>query len=68
MSSKDPEIDGSIKREGDDRYLDQALRPSSFSEYVGQEKIKDNLKEIKPEKADIFNYMILDQCQKECMK
>ncbi|MEK7567671.1 MAG: Holliday junction branch migration DNA helicase RuvB [Patescibacteria group bacterium] len=28
---------------GKDTYLDQALRPSSFEEYVGQEKIKRNL-------------------------
>jgi len=28
----------------DDQVLDQALRPKSFSEYVGQEKIKANLK------------------------
>lgn len=28
----------------DDQVLDQALRPKSFAEYVGQEKIKENLK------------------------
>lgn len=28
----------------DDQVLDNALRPSSFDEYVGQEKIKENLK------------------------
>lgn len=31
-------------REDKDAHLDQTLRPSSFEEYVGQEKIKDNLK------------------------
>jgi Holliday junction DNA helicase RuvB len=31
-------------KERDDTYLDQTLRPSSFNEYVGQEKIKENLK------------------------
>lgn len=28
----------------DDRILDQALRPRNFDEYVGQQKVKDNLK------------------------
>lgn len=28
----------------DDQVLDQALRPKAFSEYVGQEKIKENLR------------------------
>ncbi len=32
------------KRVDKDAHLDQTLRPSSFEEYVGQEKIKDNLK------------------------
>lgn len=36
------------KKEGrevrEDLYLDQTLRPDSFDEYVGQEKIKENLK------------------------
>lgn len=30
----------------DDQILDQALRPSRFDEYIGQERIKDNLKVI----------------------
>lgn len=30
----------------DDQVLDQALRPSRFDEYIGQEKIKENLKVI----------------------
>jgi holliday junction DNA helicase RuvB len=28
----------------DDQVLDQALRPRTFSEYIGQEQIKENLK------------------------
>jgi len=32
------------KQLNEDRYLDSTLRPCSFDEYVGQEKIKDNLK------------------------
>lgn len=32
------------EKEKDDLYLDQTLRPLSFGEYVGQEKIKGNLK------------------------
>lgn len=28
----------------DDQFLDQALRPKTFSEYIGQEQIKENLK------------------------
>src|SRR3989338_8945809 len=30
----------------DDTQLDQALRPKTFQEYVGQEKVKDNLRVI----------------------
>ena len=30
----------------DDQLLDQALRPRTFDEYIGQEKIKANLKVI----------------------
>ncbi len=32
------------KQLNEDRYLDMTLRPKSFDEYMGQEKIKDNLK------------------------
>jgi holliday junction DNA helicase RuvB len=31
---------------GDDQVFDLALRPTRFDEYIGQEKIKDNLKII----------------------
>ncbi len=31
------------KQLNEDRYLDSTLRPNSFNEYVGQEKIKENL-------------------------
>lgn len=31
------------KQTKEDKYLDLTLRPSSFDEYIGQEKIKDNL-------------------------
>ncbi|PIR41955.1 MAG: Holliday junction branch migration DNA helicase RuvB [Candidatus Yanofskybacteria bacterium CG10_big_fil_rev_8_21_14_0_10_37_15] len=34
------------KTVSDDTQLDQALRPKNFQEYVGQEKVKDNLKII----------------------
>jgi Holliday junction DNA helicase RuvB len=40
MSTKSKEIN---KDEVDVRYLDSTLRPSSFSEYIGQETIKKNL-------------------------
>ena len=30
----------------DDKVLDQTLRPSRFDEYIGQERIKENLKVI----------------------
>lgn len=33
-----------LKIQGNDSTLDQALRPSSFEEYIGQEKTKKNLK------------------------
>lgn len=32
------------KQLNEDRYLDSTLRPRSFDEYMGQQKIKDNLK------------------------
>ena len=32
------------KQFNEDRYLDSTLRPCSFNEYIGQEKIKDNLR------------------------
>jgi Holliday junction DNA helicase RuvB len=32
------------KQLNEDRYLDSTLRPRSFEEYMGQQKIKDNLK------------------------
>lgn len=31
------------KQLNEDRYLDSTLRPTSFNEYIGQEKIKENL-------------------------
>ena len=33
-----------LKIQGDDTALDQTLRPSNFEEYVGQDKVKKNLK------------------------
>ncbi len=40
-----PEKDEEISHISNDiKFLDQALRPNSFDEYVGQEKIKKNLK------------------------
>jgi len=44
MSSSSDGKEKTIGKERDDLYLDQTLRPSSFEEYVGQEKIKENLK------------------------
>lgn len=38
------QINISPKKRGEDRSLDLALRPKTFSEYIGQEKIKENLK------------------------
>jgi Holliday junction DNA helicase RuvB len=32
-----------LQQEPDDQVLDLALRPTSFSEYIGQENVKDNL-------------------------
>lgn len=32
------------KSQGDETFLDQALRPSSWDEYIGQKHIKDNVK------------------------
>lgn len=43
MSMSEP-INISPKKRSEDRSLDLALRPSSFGEYIGQEKIKENLK------------------------
>lgn len=43
-SQKDPQL--TPKPVPDDNQLDQALRPKTFGEYVGQENIKDNLKVI----------------------
>src|SRR3989338_9873274 len=49
--SKSPQLknktpDTKIAPEGtlDDQVLDLALRPESFAEYIGQERVKDNLK------------------------
>ncbi|MFZ2303663.1 MAG: Holliday junction branch migration DNA helicase RuvB [Minisyncoccia bacterium] len=39
---EEPEID--LEKSGDFSFLDQALRPSKFDEYIGQETIKQNLK------------------------
>ncbi len=33
-----------VKQSNEDRYLDSTLRPRSFEEYMGQRKIKDNLR------------------------
>ncbi len=33
-----------VKQSNEDRYLDSTLRPRSFEEYMGQQKIKDNLR------------------------
>src|SRR3990167_8894876 len=41
---KDPKL--TPKTVADDTQLDQALRPKTFQEYVGQEKVKDNLRVI----------------------
>ncbi len=41
---KETKDDEKETRVDKDAHLDQTLRPSSFEEYVGQEKIKDNLK------------------------
>ncbi len=41
---KDPRL--TPKSVSDDTQLDQALRPKTFQEYVGQEKVKDNLRVI----------------------
>mgnify|MGYP001565723914 CR=1 FL=1 len=43
MSTPEP-ANTSPKKRSEDRSLDLALRPKSFNEYVGQEKIKENLK------------------------
>lgn len=42
MNVKEPQI--TPVTPFDDRTLDQALRPKSFGEYIGQEKIKENLR------------------------
>lgn len=44
MSVKPPTL--TPKSSIDDQVLDQALRPSRFDEYIGQERIKENLKVI----------------------
>src|SRR3989344_5755174 len=44
MSSSSLTTELSPKKKGEDLSLDMALRPKSFDEYVGQEKIKKNLK------------------------
>ena len=48
MSSRPPKskkgAENEAELERDDSHLDQTLRPHTFDEYVGQEKIKDNLK------------------------
>lgn len=43
MTDTQPEHSGTYER-GDGSYLDQALRPQSWDEYVGQEKVKENLR------------------------
>lgn len=42
MNVKNPNINS--KNGPDDQILDQALRPKNFSDYVGQEKIKESLR------------------------
>jgi len=48
MSSTQPhkiaELEETLENIGDFSFLDQALRPSRFDEYIGQETIKQNLK------------------------
>src|SRR3989338_4344726 len=41
-SKKDPA--STVAPDGNDVYLDQALRPSVWTEYIGQENIKENLR------------------------
>ena len=43
MREDQPQPETSYER-GDGSYLDQALRPQSWDEYVGQENIKENLR------------------------
>lgn len=43
-SSKTPKITDQKKVENDDVFLDQALRPSKWEDYIGQKHIKDNIK------------------------
>mgnify|MGYP001602617732 CR=1 FL=1 len=43
MSINAPTPPISPKKRSEDRSLDLALRPKTFAEYIGQEKIKQNL-------------------------
>ncbi|MBI5401055.1 MAG: Holliday junction branch migration DNA helicase RuvB [Candidatus Yonathbacteria bacterium] len=44
MSSTNSNIPENVENNGDFSFLDQALRPNRFDEYIGQETIKQNLK------------------------
>lgn len=44
MEHKTPNTGITQKKRSDDRSLDLALRPRTFDEYVGQEKVKQNLR------------------------
>jgi len=45
MSSPSPQPNSEPKKiEKDELFLDQTLRPNSWDTYIGQEKIKNNLK------------------------
>ncbi len=43
-STKDNKIKGANNGKADDSFLDQALRPARWDEYIGQKHIKDNVK------------------------
>jgi Holliday junction DNA helicase RuvB len=43
-SNKDNKTSKNIPEKSDDSFLDQALRPTRWNEYIGQKHIKDNVK------------------------
>jgi len=43
MSSTKSVSDNNLRYETDDQVLDLALRPSTFDEYIGQERVKENI-------------------------
>jgi Holliday junction DNA helicase RuvB len=50
------------KQLNEDRYLDSTLRPHSFEEYMGQQKIKDNLKiliEAAKKRGEAIDHVLL---------